>query len=138
LTGLKVKLVAKKIWLYAKKFWWALVLALGLIIAILLWLVTRNGAFVASLVDLMEIKRDAHDAEMETLAHVHNTEVTEKNVRLEEYHKRVAELEEEFKTRDEDLDKTKKAELKKLVDESYNDPERLSREIAKLYGLEHG
>ena len=138
MTGLKVKLIAKKVWLYAKKFWWALVLVLGFIIALLLWLVTKNGAFVASLVDLMESKRDAHDAEMETLSHIHNTEVAEKSVRLEEYHKRMAELEEEFKTRDEDLDKTKKAELKKLVDESYNDPERLSREIARLYGLEHG
>jgi len=138
LTGLKVKLVANKIWLYAKKFWWALVLVLGFIIAFLLWAVTRNGAFVATLIDLMETKRDAHDAEMETLAHIHNTEVTEKNVRLEEYHKRMTELEKEFESRDEELDKTKKAELKKLVDEGYNDPERLSREIAKLYGLEHG
>ena len=31
---LKLKLIAKKIWLYAKRFWWALVLFLGLLILI--------------------------------------------------------------------------------------------------------
>lgn len=138
MAALKVKLVAQKIWLYAKKFWWALVLVLGFVVGLLFWIATRNGAFIASLMDLMEVKRDAHDAEMETLAHIHNTEIVEKNARLEEYHKRRAELEEEFKSRDEGLDKAKESELKKLVDEGYNDPERLSREIARLYGLEHG
>ena len=36
------------------------------------------------------------------------------------------------------LDKTKEEELKKLVDESYNDPEKLAREIADAFGLENG
>lgn len=134
---LKLKLIAKKIWLYAKRFWWALVLFLGLLIAFLLWAITRNGAYVSSLTDLIESKRSAHDAEMETLAHIHNTEITEKNARLEEHLKRKSELEEEFKKRGETLDKQKEAELKRLVDESYNDPEKLAKELADVFGLKH-
>tara|TARA_R110002020_G_scaffold82416_1_gene204030 strand:+ start:3363 stop:3782 length:420 start_codon:yes stop_codon:yes gene_type:complete len=135
---LKVKLVAKKIWLWAKKFWWALVMGLLLLVAVLVWALTKNGAYVASLLDLMETRRDAHDQEMETLAHIHNTEVAEKNARLKEHQRRMAELQDQFTRRGLTLDKQKKAELKRIVDEGYNDPEKLSREIAKAFGLEHG
>jgi len=138
MTWLKAKLVVKKICLYAKKFWWIIVIMLGFVAAFLLYLLTRNGAYIASLLDLLEIKRDAHDAEMETLSHIHNTEVSEKNERLKEHHKRMIELEEEFTKRGDTLDKQKEIELKKLVDESYNDPEKLSREIARVFGLDHG
>ena len=135
---LKIKLIAKKSWLYAKKFWWILVTCLLLIIAFLLWALTRNGAFVATLVELLEAKNDAHDSEMETLTHIHNTEVEKKNIRIKEHQKKLEELGEEFKNRNETLDRKKKAELKKIVDESYNDPEKLSREIAEAFGLKHG
>ena len=136
MTLLRAKLIAKKTWLWAKKLWWAIVLVLGIVVAFLLYLLTRNGAYLASLTDLLEVKRDAHDQEMETLAHVHNTEIAEKNARLEEHFKRKAELEEEFKKRGETLNKEKEAELKRLVDEGYNDPEKLAKEIAKVFGLD--
>ena len=86
----------------------------------------------------MESKRNAHDQEMETLAHIHNTEIAEKNLRLEEHFKRKSEIEEEFKKRGETLDKEKEAELKRIVDESYNDPEKLARELAEAFGIEYG
>ena len=72
---------------------------------------------------------------METLTRIHDTEVAEKNARLEEHLKRRVELEEEFKKRGETLDKKKEAELKRLVDESYNDPEKLAKELAEAFGL---
>ena len=135
---LKLKLVAKKVWLWAKKFWWAIVLGLLFIVVALVGALTRNGAFMASLLDLIDAKREAHDQEMGTLARVHATEVAEKNKRLKEHQKRMAELEEDFATRGETLDKQKEAELKRIVDESYNDPEKLAKEIAEVFGLKNG
>ena len=44
-------------------------------------------------------------------------------------------IEEEFKKRGETLDKQKEAELKRIVDEGYNDPERLAKELAEAFGL---
>ena len=105
--------------------------------AFLTYILTRNGAYVAGLLDLMESRRDSHDQEMETLAHIHNTEISEKNERLKEHFRRKTEIEEEFKRRGIDLDKEKEAELKRIVDESYNDPEKLSRELAKAFGIEN-
>lgn len=136
MTLLKLKTISKKLWLWAKKFWWAIVLGLLFLCAGLVSALTRNGAVLAGVLDLLEAKRNAHDQEMETLAHIHNTEITEKNLRLEEHLRRKAELEEEFKKRGETLDKEKEAELKRIVDEGYNNPEKLARELAKAFGME--
>ena len=138
MTLIKFKAICKKIWLWAKKFWWAIVIALLFVCAGLVGALTRNGAFLAGVLDLLDAKRNAHDQEMETLARIHDTEVAEKNARLEEHLKRKAELEEEFKKRGETLDKKKEAELKRLVDESYNDPEKLAKELAEAFGLDNG
>ena len=133
---LKLKLAAKKAWLWAKKFWWAIVLGLGFLCAGLIAMLTKNAGVLATVLDLMEAKRDAHDQEMETLAHIHNTEIGEKNDRMQEHLTRRKEIEEEFKKRGETLDKEKEAELKRIVDEGYNDPEKLARELAEAFGLE--
>jgi flagellar motility protein MotE (MotC chaperone) len=134
---MKAKLIAKKIFLWAKKFWWAIILALLFILAGLFSVLTRNGALLAGVLDLLESKRGAHAKEMETLSRVHDTEVSEKNARLREHEKRRAELEEEFKKRGETLDKEREAELKRLVDEGYNDPEKLARALREAFGLDN-
>ena len=136
MTLLKLKTISKKLWLWAKKFWWVIVIGLLFLCACLVGALTRNGALLAGVLDLMEAKRDQHDQEMETLIHIHNTEISEKNLRLEEHLKRRAEIEEEFKKRGETLDKEKEAELKRIVDEGYNDPEKLAKDLAKAFGME--
>ena len=135
---MKIKLIAKQVWLWAKKFWWIIVIGLLFFCAALIGALTRNGALLGGVLDLLEAKRDQHDQEMETLSHIHNTEVAEKNLRLEEHLRRRTELEEEFKKRGESLDKEKEAELKRLVDEGYNDPEKLAKELADAFGLKNG
>lgn len=132
---LKLKLIFKKVWLWAKKFWWAIVIVLLFLCACLIGALSRNGAFLASVLDLMDSRRNAHDQEMDTLVHIHNTEVAEKNARLDEHLKRKAQVEEEFAARGETLDKQREAELKRLVDEGYNDPEKLAKELADAFGL---
>ena len=133
---LKLKTISKKLWLWAKKFWWVIVIGLLFLCACFLGALTRNGALLAGVLDLMEAKKEQHDQEMETLTQIHNTEISEKNLRLEEHLKRRAEIEEEFKKRGETLDKEKEAELKRIVDEGYNDPETLAKELAKAFGME--
>ena len=138
MSFLKLKLFIKKVFVWAKKFWWALVLALGFVVVGLLGALTRNGAYLARLLDLIDSKTQSHAAELETITQVHETEVAEKNKRVELHLRRKAEIEEEFKERGEEFDKKKDAELKKLVDEGYNDPEKLARDLAKAFGLKHG
>jgi len=135
---MKFKLLAKQAWLWAKKFWWAIIIVLLFIGAALASALMRNGVLLARVMDLLDAKRDQHDQEMETLSHIHNTEVSEKNLRLEQHLKITKQLKERYEKEGKLLDKRKEAELKKLVDEGYNDPEKLAKEIAKAFGLENG
>ena len=135
---MKFKLIAKQAWLWAKKFWWAIVIVLLLIGAGLASALMRNGVLLARVMDLLDEKRNQHDQEMETLSHIHNTEVAEKNLRLEQHLKVTKELKEQYEKEGKLLDKRKEAELKKLIDEGYNDPEKLAKEIARAFGLENG
>ena len=135
---MKFKLIAKQAWLWAKKFWWVIVIALLFVGAAMASALLRNGVLLARVMDLLDAKRDQHDQEMETLSHIHNTEVTEKNLRLEEHLKRKEQLKRELEERGDNLNKEKEAELKKLVDEGYNDPEKLAKQIADVFGLENG
>ena len=135
---MKLKLLAKQAWLWAKKFWWAIIIVLLLIGAGLVSALMRNGVLLARVMDLLQAKRDQHDQEMETLSHIHNTEVSEKNLRLEQHLKITKQVKEQYEKEGKLLDRRKEAELKKLVDESYNDPEKLAKEIADAFGLENG
>ena len=135
---MKLKLIAKQAWLWAKKFWWAIVIVLLLIGAGLASALMRNGVLLARVMDLLDEKRNQHDQEMETLSHIHNTEVAEKNLRLEQHLTVTKELKEQYEKEGKLLDKRKEAELKKLVDEGYNDPEKLAKQIADAFGLENG
>ena len=135
---MKLKLLAKQAWLWAKKFWWAIVIVLLLIGAGLASALMRNGVLLARVMDLLDEKRNQHDQEMETLSHIHNTEVAEKTLRLEQHLKVTKELKEQYEKEGKLLDKRKEAELKKLIDEGYNDPEKLAKEIARAFGLENG
>ena len=135
---MKIKLLAKQAWLWAKKFWWAIVIVLLFIGALLASALMRNGVLLARVMDLLDEKRNQHDQEMETLSHIHNTEVAEKNLRLEQHLKVTKELKEQYEKEGKLLDKRKEAELKKLVDEGYNDPEKLAKQIADAFGLENG
>ena len=101
-------------------------------------MLTANAGVLARVIELIDAKRDQHDQEMETIAHIHNTEIAEKNARLEEHLKRREEIEQELKKKGESLNKQKEAELKRLVDESYNDPEKLAKELAEAFGLSNG
>ena len=135
---LAFKTFLKKAWVKAKRFWWAIVLGLLFVVVALVCALTRNTALFNSLVNLIESKNEAHDAELAELERIHGAEVDAKNLRLKEHEKRLSELKEEFAKRGETLDAEKEAELKRMVDEGYNDPEELAREIAAAFGLEHG
>jgi predicted Holliday junction resolvase-like endonuclease len=138
MTVNKITLLSKKAWVLAKRFWWAIVLLVLVLCAGLISIVMRNGALFKRAMDLFESKRDQHDQEMETLSHIHNTEIAEKNLRLEEHLKEKENLKKAFEEDSDRLDKAKEAKLKKLVDEGYNDPEKLAKQIADTFGLEDG
>jgi len=135
---LAIKTSLKKAWAWTKAHFWVPIMLLLLLVGFLLYLLTRNGAFLTTVIEAFDGSRENYKKEIEYLNESHKKEAEEKSKALEEYNKSLKTLEEEYASRNETLSSDKKKELKKLVDEGYNDPDKLAREIARLYGLEHG
>jgi len=135
---LAVKAFLKKACAWAKAYWYVPVMVLLALVGLLLWALTKNSAFISAVMDAFEGQRESYKKEIEILNNTHKKEAEEKAKALETYNENLKALEEEYAKRNEVLDSAKKKELKKLIDESYNNPEKLSRELAKLYGFEHG
>ena len=135
---LAAKTFLKKTWAWTKANWWIPIMLLLLLVGFLVYLLTRNGMMLTAVLDAFEGSRESYKNEIESLNESYQKEAEEKSKILEEYNKNLEAIEEEYAARHETLDAAKKKELKELVDESYNDPEKLSTEIAKLFGLEHG
>jgi hypothetical protein len=135
---LAIKTFLKKGWVWTKAHAWVPILGLLGIVGFLLYVITRNSAFLAAVLDAAAGSRESYKKEVDLLNESHKKEAEEKSKVLEEYNKSLQALEEEYAKRDEELDSKKKKELKKLVEESYNNPDKLARELARLYGLEHG
>jgi len=137
-TLLVLKNRLKKGWAWLKHRWYIPLVFLLLAVALLLWALTKNGMFVATLMDILENSRESHKKEIEKLNEIHVRETAERQRILSEYNKNIEKLEKEYAEGNTSLDSAKKKEIKKLVEEGYTDPDVLAREIARLYGLEHG
>ena len=128
----------KKAWSWLKHHWYVPLAVMGLIIAFLIYLLTKNSMFVGLLTDVLDNASDSHRAEVDKLNEIHAHETRERSRILKEYNKNVEKLEKEYAAKDRELDEKKKKEIKKLVEEGYNEPDVLARELARLFGLEHG
>ena len=135
---LAVKTSLKKAHAWVKAHAWLPILLLLGVIGFLLFVITKNSAFLAAVLDAAQGARESYKKEVDLLNESHKEEAEEKRKVLEAYNENLKALEEEYAKRNETLNAAKKKELKKLIDESYNDPDKLAKELAKLYGLEHG
>ena len=128
----------KKGWAWLKHHWYVPLVVMALLVALLIWALTKNSMFVGMLMDVMENSRVSHRAEVDKLNEIHNRESDARKSILNEYNKNIELLEKEYAEKDKELDTKKKKEIKRLVKEGYNNPDKLARELANLYGLEHG
>ena len=135
---LAIKTALKKGWVWVKAHAWLPIMVLLAIVGLLLYALTRNAAFITAVIDAFEGQRESYKKEIEILNDTHKKEGEEKTKALEVYNENLKALEEEYAKRNETLNTVKKKELKKLIDESYNDPDRLAKELSELYGLERG
>ena len=113
-------------------------MGLGLVIAFLFSVITRNGMFVTTLLDLLDAKRKTHKEEINTLERIHSAEQKEKADRLKAHQEKLEEIKRHFKLQGRELDKKKEAELKRIVDEGYNDSNKLARDLAEAFGIKNG
>ena len=127
----------KKGWLWLKSHWYIPIATLLIAVGLLLWALTKKQVFLTALLEHLENSKKDYKNQIEIVDKIHQNEI-ERDTILKEYNKNLEKVEGKLAEEEKKLSSAKKRELKKLVEQGYNDPEKLSRELAKLYGFEHG
>ncbi len=128
---LKIKTFSKKAWVWLKHNWKVPAI---LLYTIVLWLFFRrkDAAY-----QVLEERNKSYKKQIDAINEIHNEEIDKRNKILEKYNGILKDLEKQYEKDNLELDKNKKKEIKKLVEEYNEKPDELAKLLAEKYGLEY-
>jgi len=130
-TWLAVKTFLKKSWTWLKHNWKAPAVVLYTIV---LWLLFRQKDKAH---EVLKIRSESYRKQIDAINEIHEEEIKKKDKILEKYGNILKQLEEQYKVDSLELDREKKKEIKKLVDNYNEKPDELARLLAEKYGLDY-
>jgi len=131
MTLLAFRTIVKKTWVWLKHNWYVpAVIAYTLV----LWLLFRNKT---EAMDILELRANSYRDQIRAIEDAHQKELKERDEILKKYNVVLEQLEKDYEEKNIKLDKKKKEDIKRIV-EDYNDrPDDLARVLANKYGLEY-
>ena len=131
ITLLTIKTFFKKAWVWLKHNWKVPAI---LLYTIVLWLFFRRKDAVYQ---VLEERNKSYKKQIDAINEIHNEEINKRNKILEKYNGILKDLEKQYEKDNLELDKNKKKEIKKLVEEYNEKPDELAKLLAEKYGLEY-
>ena len=131
MTLLAFRTIVKKTWVWLKHNWYVpAVIAYTLV----LWILFRNKT---EAMDILELRANSYKDQIRAIEDAHQKELKERDEILKRYNAVLEQLEKDYEEKNIKLDKKKKEDIKRIV-EDYNDrPDDLARVLANKYGLEY-
>lgn len=126
-----IKAFFKKAWVWLKHNWKVPAI---LLYTIVLWLFFRRKDAVYQ---VLEERNKSYKKQIDAINEIHNEEIDKRNKILEKYNGILKDLEKQYEKDNLELDKNKKKEIKKLVEEYNEKPDELAKLLAEKYGLEY-
>ena len=131
MTLLAFKAIVKKIWVWLKHNWYVpAVIAYTLV----LWLLFRNKT---EAMDILELRANSYRDQIRVIEDAHKKELKKRDDILAKYHNILEVLEKDYEERSLVLDKKKKKEIKRIVEEYNERPADLAKILAEQYGLDY-
>ena len=130
MTFLALKSTVKKSWAWCKHNWKFLV---GLIIPFLVCLLARRKFNAKEISDRI---KDDYEKEIQVINESHTMEKEKKAIAEKRYKFTVAAIEKKFSTREKSLSQSKKNEIKRIIEKNADDPNEITRRLAKITGFE--
>ena len=121
----------RKVWSFLKTHWY---IPLAIVGVVFLFFVSRGNS--KALIEIIKKSRDSHKKEVDSLDNIHAEEVEKREVAIRRYHETVDEIEKNFTESSQALDKKKKSQIKKIIDEVGDDPAELTKRISELTGFD--
>jgi len=131
MTLLAFRTIVKKVWVWLKHNWYVpAVIAYTLV----LWLLFRNKT---EAMDILELRANSYRDQIRVIEDAHKKELKKRDDILVKYHNILEVLEKDYEERSLVLDKKKKKEIKRIVEEYNERPADLAKILAEQYGLDY-
>jgi hypothetical protein len=132
LTWEAIKLFAKKAWVWCKHHWKIIALVIWTVV---IWVISRRQS--RTMMKVLETTRKSYQAEIDALNKTHAEEQAKKAEAIDEYHKVVDLIEEQYKEQRDKLTFEKKARIKELIASHGSDRTAFDKALREEFGFEH-
>ena len=133
MTWLAVKTFFKKAYATVIKYWQYFALACYTAVVVIL---LRDKKNVDNIKSAFKASKESHQKEVEAINSAHKEELAKRDKLIEDYNKTVMKLDKEYKKQKLKLHEWEKKKVKKIVEETHNDPEGRTAKIASEFGFE--
>jgi hypothetical protein len=132
MTWLAVKTFFKKAWATICKYWQYFAIA----VVATTFLILRKNSNTESVKQAFKMSKDSHKEELKVINLAHKEELTKRDKIVVDYAHTVMKLDDEYKKQNLKLHEWEKKKVKKIVEETHNDPEGRVKKIASEFGFE--
>ena len=133
MTWLAVKTFFKKVYATVIKYWHYFALAAYTVVV---YTLLRKNKNTESIKQAFKMSKQAHKEEINTINRAHKEELTKRDKIIDDYHATVMKLDDEYKKQKLKLHEWEKKKVKKIVEETHNDPKGRAKKIAEEFGFE--
>ena len=120
-------------WAAVVKYWQYFALAAYTVVV---YLLLRKNKNTENIKQAFKASKKAHKEEVEAINNAHKEELVKRDKIIEDYNKTIMRLDEEYKKQKLKLHEWEKKRVKKIVEETHNDPEGRTAKIASEFGFE--
>jgi len=131
MTLLAFRTIVKKVWVWLKHNWYVPAV---IVYTLVLWLLFRNKT---EAMDILELRANSYRDQIRVIEDAHKKELKKRDDILAKYHNILEVLEKDYEERSLVLDKKKKKEIKRIVEEYNERPADLAKILAEQYGLDY-
>ena len=131
-SWLAFKTFVKKTWAATKKYW---KIFLGVAYGIGVFIYFRDSQKRAR--DLITAAEESHSKQLDIINKSHEEELKKRDEIIKKYNEIISRLEEEYASSKKTLEKEKKKEVRKLVEENIDKPDALAKMISERFGFEY-
>lgn len=120
------------VWVYVKKYWQIIAIIIAFIAGMLLFNV-KNGDSIAK---LLEESKKRHNDEVEAIKKAYEDELANKEQAYKKLQEVLSIIEQQYSFAQKKLDDKKKEEIKKIIEDTKNDPAELAKRLQESTGFE--
>ena len=102
----------------------------------MIYILFRKDKNIDAIKSAFSASKTSHKKEVEAINNAHKEELVKRDKIIDDYHATTMKLDDEYKKQNLKLHEWEKKKIKKIVEETHNDPEGRVKKISEEFGFE--